>query len=81
MQAFGGQQATHRHLHGRFNTPLQRLGLHHRIAQRVVQRLRADAQRGADGHLATAATATATEHRTASFADWLLRHPEALAGA
>ena len=78
MQAFVGQEATHRHLHSLFNKQLQRLGLHNRIEQRALQRLRANAHRDARVHLAATA---ATEHLTALFADWLLRHPEALAGA
>ncbi len=78
MQAFVGQEATHRHLHSLFNTQLQRHGLHNQIEHRSLQRLRANAQRDARMHLAATA---ATEHLTALFADWLLRHPEALAGA
>lgn len=78
MQAFVGQEATHRHLHSVFNTQLQRHGLHNQIEHRALQRLRANAHRDARVHLAATA---ATEHLTALFADWLLRHPEALAGA
>lgn len=77
MQAFVGQEATHRHLHSLFNTQLQRHGLHNQIEHRALQRLRANAHRDARMHLAATA---ATEHLTALFADWLLRHPEALAG-
>ena len=78
VQAFVAQEATHRHLHSLFNMQLQRHGLHNQIEQRALQRLRANAQRDARMHLAATA---ATEHLTALFADWLLRHPDALAGA
>ena len=80
IQAFVGQEATHRHLHGLFNTQLLRHGLHNQIEHRSLQRLRANAHRDVRVQLAATATA-ATEHLTALFADWLLRHPEALAGA
>lgn len=78
VQAFVGQEATHRRLHGLFNAHLARQGLPNDIEGRALRRLQAHAQRNVRVHLAATA---ATEHFTAIFANWLLRHPEALDGA
>ena len=78
VQGFVGQEATHRHLHGLFNRNLEKLGYRNLIAQRARHRISKNA--AIDLRLHLAATA-ATEHLTAIFADWLLRHPEALEGA
>lgn len=73
MQAFVGQEATHRHLHGFFNAQIERHGL--------VNAWGPDLQRrfawfeGKDPRSALAVTA-ALEHFTAIMADWLLRHQE-----
>jgi predicted metal-dependent hydrolase len=77
VQGFIGQEATHRRIHGLFNGQLQNQGYVNRIEQRAAQRIDAHAHRDLRIHLAATA---ATEHFTAVFADWMLRHPEALAG-
>ena len=78
IRGFVGQEATHRHLHGRFNAVLAAQGQVNTIEARAARRMASYA--GIDVRNHVAATA-ATEHFTAVFADWLLRHPEALAGA
>ena len=78
VQGFIGQEATHRRIHALFNAHLEKLGYHNEIARRAASRVTANAHR--DPRMHVAATA-ATEHFTAIFADWMLRHPEALAGA
>ena len=78
VQCFIGQEATHRRIHALFNGHLERLGYDNEIERRTVARRAANAQR--DPRMHAAATA-ATEHFTAIFADWLLRHPQALEGA
>ena len=78
VQGFVGQEATHRRIHALFNGHLTKLGFHNEIEQRALKRLKAHAHRDVRVHVAATA---ATEHFTAIFADWMLRHPEALAGA
>ena len=78
VQGFVGQEATHRRLHALFNGHLAKQGLPNDIERRALRRLQANAQRDVRVHLAATA---ATEHFTAIFAHWLLRHPEALQGA
>ena len=78
VQGFIGQEATHRRIHSLFNGHLVRQGHLNRIEQRAQQRIEASAHLDLRNHLAATA---ATEHFTALFADWMLRHPEALAGA
>jgi len=78
VQGFIGQEATHRRIHGLFNAQLERLGYDNEIERRGVARRAA--HEGDDLRNKVAATA-ATEHFTAIFADWLLRHPQALEGA
>ena len=78
VAGFVGQEATHRRLHGLFNNHLATLGYRNQIERRALKRLQANAHRDVRVHLAATA---ATEHFTALFADWMLRHPEALAGA
>ena len=78
IQAFIGQEATHRRIHALFNEQLERQGHRNTWAERAVRRLkRLD---GLDPRHWVAATA-ATEHITAIFAEWMLAHPECLAGA
>ena len=48
------------------------------IEQRTLRRMRASADINLRNHVAATA---ATEHFTAIFANWTLRHPQALAGA
>lgn len=78
VQGFIGQEATHRRIHALFNGHLERLGFDNWI-ERHSQRRR-EAHAGDDLRNQVAATA-ATEHFTAIFADWIMRHPEALEGA
>ncbi len=72
VQGFIGQEATHRHLHARFNSHLAAQGLHNAWEPRAQARMR-QLQGLAPRH-ALAITA-ASEHFTALFADWLLGHP------
>jgi uncharacterized protein len=78
VQGFVGQEATHRRIHALFNGHLQTQGFDNSLERRATKRLQANAHR--DPRIHVAATA-ATEHLTALFADWMLRHPEALEGA
>jgi len=78
VQGFIGQEATHRRIHALFNGHLEKQGYVNRIEQRAKERIDANAHLGLRNHLAATA---ATEHFTAIFADWMLRHPEALEGA
>jgi predicted metal-dependent hydrolase len=78
VHGFIGQEATHRRIHARFNAHLQAGGLVNHIEMRALRRIARHAGRNLRVHLAATA---ATEHLTAVFADWMLRHPEALHGA
>jgi len=78
VQGFVGQEATHRRVHALFNGHLERMGFANTIEKRSSARIKKQA--GMDTRIHVAATA-ATEHFTALFADWILRHPEALEGA
>jgi predicted metal-dependent hydrolase len=78
VQGFVGQEATHRRIHALFNAQLETQGHRNTWAQRSLARIRR--LDGLDPRHAVAATA-ATEHITAVLADWMLTHPEALAGA
>ncbi len=78
VQGFVGQEATHRRVHALFNGHLESMGFANTIEKRSIARIKKQA--GMDPRIHVAATA-ATEHFTALFADWMLRHPEALEGA
>lgn len=78
VQGFIGQEATHRRIHALLNGHLGALGYRNEVERRAVKRLAANAHRDVRVHVAATA---ATEHFTAIFAGWILRHPEALAGA
>jgi len=78
VQGFIGQEATHRRIHFLFNCHLENLGYSNEIERRALKRIQDNAHRDVRIHLAATA---ATEHFTAIFADWMLRHPEALEGA
>jgi hypothetical protein len=78
VQGFVGQEATHRRIHALFNDNLTRLGYDNEIERRALRRR--EAHKNNDLRNQVAATA-ATEHFTAIFSDWLLRHPEVLDGA
>jgi predicted metal-dependent hydrolase len=78
LRGFVGQEATHRHLHALFNRELQRQGLVNEFERRATRRIQANQHLDARKHVAVTA---ATEHFTALFAQWLMRHPEVLDGA
>lgn len=78
IQGFIGQEATHRRLHGLFNGHLEKLGFSNELERRAARRMQNNAHRDVRVHVGATA---ATEHLTAIFADWMLRHPEALEGA
>ena len=78
VQGFVGQEATHRRIHALFNGHLERMGYANTIAERATARIKKQAHLDPRMHVAGTA---ATEHFTALFADWMLRHPEALEGA
>lgn len=78
VQGFVGQEATHRRIHALFNAQLEAQGHVNTWAPRSLERIKR--LEGLDPRHAVAVTA-ATEHITAIFADWMLAHPGALAGA
>jgi len=78
VQGFVGQEATHRRIHGLFNAHLLQQGFSNELERRAGLRLKQNAHRDVRIHVGATA---ATEHLTAIFADWMLRHPEALEGA
>jgi len=79
VQAFIGQEATHRHIHTRFNAHLARQGLVNHWEARILQRRqKMEAEVGARNWLAMTA---ATEHLTAIFSELLLAHPEVVQGS
>jgi len=78
VKGFIGQEATHRRIHELFNKHLSDMGFDNRFAARAIARIQKQAHLNVRMHLAVTA---ATEHFTAIFADWMLHHPEALAGA
>lgn len=77
VRGFVGQEATHRHLHARFNAHLAQQGLTNRWEASIRERTQSLA--GVDVRHRVAITA-ATEHFTAIFADHLLAHPRWLDG-
>ncbi|MCU0762869.1 MAG: metal-dependent hydrolase [Hydrogenophaga sp.] len=77
VQGFVGQEATHRHIHARFNAQIARHGLVNEWEPRA--RLRLKLLEGTDPRHALAITA-ANEHFTALFAEWMLSHPHLLDG-
>ena len=77
VRGFIGQEATHRHVHARFNAHLQQQGLVNRWAPRIERRL---ARLKTYDVRAWLAVTAATEHFTAILAEHLLRHPDQLAG-
>ena len=77
-RGFIGQEATHRHVHQRFNAHLEAQGLVNRWDARIRHRRTRIEQ--ADPRVWLGITA-ATEHFTAFLADHLLAHPEVLHGA
>lgn len=78
LKGFIGQEATHRRIHERLNAHLEAAGLVNTWAGRIVARRARLA--GADPRSWVGLTA-ATEHLTAVFAEYLMAHPQAVAGA
>jgi len=77
-QGFIGQEATHRRIHSLFNVQIEKHGLVNHWEPRARERLKHIADLNPRHWLAITA---ATEHITAIFADWMLRHPELLDGS
>jgi hypothetical protein len=74
VRAFVGQEATHRHLHARFNAILAGHGQVNTIEARAGRRMAvAQAKLGVRNRVAATA---AIEHLTAVFAEWTLRRPD-----
>lgn len=78
VQGFIGQEATHRHVHARFNAHLLRQGLVNTWEARILQRRPQLEELDVRNWLAVTA---ATEHLTAVFAEYLLARPQVLAAA
>lgn len=78
IKGFIGQEATHRHLHSLYNKQLERQGFDNAFERRAAARIKANAHINPRNHVGATA---ATEHFTAVFASWLMKHPEALEGA
>lgn len=78
VQAFIGQEATHRRIHGLFNAHLANHGLVNDWAPRAARRMKL--LEGVNPLHPLAITA-ANEHFTAIFAEWLLHHPAILEGS
>ncbi len=77
VQGFIGQEATHRRIHALFNEHLETMGFKNVIAQNSAARVKKNAHLNVRMHLGATA---ATEHFTAIFAEWILRHPEVFDG-
>jgi len=75
VQAFIGQEATHRRLHSLYNAHLEKQGLVDAWSARAVKRFKL--LQGLDPRHALAITA-ANEHFTAVMADWMLRNADLL---
>jgi uncharacterized protein len=75
VQGFVGQEATHRRLHGLYNTQLEKLGLVNDWEPRARKRLKLLEGEHVRHWLGITA---ANEHFTAILADFLLQHPELL---
>jgi uncharacterized protein len=78
VQGFIGQEATHRHVHARFNAQLVRQGLVNTWEARILARRPHLEQLDVRNWVAVTA---ATEHLTAVFAEYLLARPQVLADA
>ncbi|MFM1950054.1 MAG: hypothetical protein RL706_2075, partial [Pseudomonadota bacterium] len=77
VQGFIGQEATHRRIHALFNDHLQTMGFQNVIAKKSAARVLKNAEMNIRMHVGATA---ATEHFTAIFAEWMLRHPEVFDG-
>ncbi len=78
VQGFIGQEATHRHVHQRFNALLAAQGLVNRWEPRLLTRRGQLEALDVRNWLAVTA---ATEHLTAVFAEYMLSHPQVLQSA
>ena len=78
VAGFVGQEATHRRVHDLFNGHLKALGFDNWIERNGARRFSQNADKDVRIHVAATA---ATEHFTAIFANWTMRHPEAFEGA
>jgi uncharacterized protein len=77
IRGFVAQEATHRHVHKRFNDHLLAAGLSNGWERRIVRRLRLVNKLAPKHRVAITA---AYEHFTAVLSAYLLRHPQQLAG-
>lgn len=78
VQAFIGQEATHRRIHSLYNAHLEKQGLVNDWAPRATERMK---QLDGVNVLHPLALTAANEHFTAIFAEWSLGHPDLLAGS
>ena len=78
VRGFVGQEATHRRIHTLFNNHLEQQGLRNLWALSIEKQRKLFT--GQDPRHALAVTA-ANEHFTAVLAEWLLGHPDMLAGS
>jgi uncharacterized protein len=78
LKGFIGQEATHRHIHARFNRQLTEMGYDNGLDRRLERRIQRMAHLNVRRHVAATA---ATEHITALLASWLLRRPDVLRDA
>ena len=78
VAGFIGQEATHRRVHALFNSHLEKLGFSNWVERHAARRIQKQAHLDVRNHVAGTA---ATEHLTAIFANWTMRHPEAFEGA
>lgn len=78
LRGFIGQEATHRHVHARFNAHLAVQGLRNAWERRILGRRAQLEQLDVRNWVAVTA---ATEHLTAVFAEYLLARPQVLAAA
>ncbi|GAA6140921.1 metal-dependent hydrolase [Hydrogenophaga sp. 5NK40-0174] len=78
VKGFIGQEATHRHIHAKFNAHLEKQGLHKGWEARIERRQARLKQMNMLDTRHTLGITAANEHFTALFAHWLLTHPSLL---
>ena len=78
VRGFIGQEATHRRLHGLFNSHLESQGMVNSWGPRALKRIKT--LEGKDPRHALAVTA-AFEHFTSILSTWLLQHPDTFTGS
>jgi predicted metal-dependent hydrolase len=78
VKDFVGQEASHRHVHQQVNAELARQGYHYTMEPQIKVRVERIRKLPVTDRLAITC---ALEHYTAMLADYVLRHPDFLAGA